>query len=249
VPASAAESLERFLEYRRTGDRRVRNGLIEQHMGLAEHLARRYRNRGQATEDLNQVALLGLVKAVDRFDPGRGLAFTTFATPTIVGELKRHFRDRAWTVHVPRQVQEQVLAVTRSIQDLSQELGRSPTVAETARASGRSEEAVLEAMEASRVLAVKSLDAPIGADADAGTVADLLGSDEPGHEAVEHRMLVDALVEELEPRERRIIRLRFYEGMSQSQIGERLGMSQMHVSRLLARTLSRLRGLVDEDAS
>lgn len=244
---SASEAtLERFREYRRTGDRRVRNALVEQHMGLAEHLARRYRNRGQAADDLNQVALLGLVKAVDRFDPSRGLAFTTFATPTILGELKRHFRDRAWTVHVPRQVQEQILAVTRSIQDLHQVLGRSPTVAETARASGLSEEAVLAAMEANRVLAVGSLDAPLTADADAGTVADHIGSEESGHEAVEHRMLVASLVDVLPSREREIVRLRFYEGLSQSQIGDRLGISQMHVSRLLARTLSRLRGMVDD---
>lgn len=246
--ASSTMTLERFGEYRRTGDRRVRNELIEQHMGLAEHLARRYRNRGQAADDLNQVALVGLVKAVDRFDPDRGLAFTTFATPTILGELKRHFRDRGWTVHVPRQVQEQILLVTRSLQDLSQRLGRSPTVAETARAAGLTEEKVLEAMEASRVLAVRSLDAPVTGVEDSGTVAEHLGTEEPGHEAVEHRMLVESLVDVLAPREREIVRLRFYEGLSQSQIGERLGISQMHVSRLLARTLARLRGLVDDDA-
>ncbi len=245
MPASAA-TLERFREYRRTGDRRVRNALVEQHMGLAEHLARRYRNRGQSSEDLSQVALLGLVKAVDRFDPYRGLAFTTFATPTILGELKRHFRDRAWTVHVPRQVQEQILAVTRSLQELQQALGRSPTVAETARTAGLSEEDVLEAMEASRVLAVGSLDAPLTSDPASGTVGERLGFDETGHEAVEHRMLVETLVDVLPTREREIIRLRFYEGLSQSQIGDRLGVSQMHVSRLLARTLSRLRGLVDQ---
>ena len=231
-----------FVEYRATRDRDLRNRLIEQHRGLAEQLARRFRGRGQSPDDLEQVAVLGLLKAVERFEPERGLAFTTFATPTIVGELKRHFRDATWSVRVPRRLQEHVLAVSNVVGPLGQELGRPPTVAEVAAATGFSEEDVLEAMEANRAYTAGSLDAPTG-DRDEGDsgLAARLGADDVGHADVEHRMLVEALLEELPERERTIVRLRFWDGWTQSQIADSIGISQMHVSRLLARTLERLR--------
>jgi RNA polymerase sigma-B factor len=237
-----------FVEYRATRDRALRNRLIEQHRGLAEQLSRRFRGRGQSPDDLEQVAVLGLLKAVERFEPERGLAFTTFATPTIVGELKRHFRDATWSVRVPRRLQEHVLAVSNVVGPLGQELGRPPTVAEVAASTGFSEEDVLEAMEANRAYTAGSLDAPTGDrdDGDAGLAA-RLGGDDVGHVDVEHRMLVESLLEELPERERTIVRLRFWDGWTQSQIADSIGISQMHVSRLLARTLERLRARVDAD--
>lgn len=240
--AAADGDAPSFAEYRATGDRDLRNRLIEHHRGLAEQLARRFRGRGQSPDDLGQVAVLGLLKAVERFEPERGLAFTTFATPTILGELKRHFRDATWSMRVPRRLQEQVLAVSNVIGPLGHELGRPPTVAEVASATGFSEESVLEAMEANRAYTAGSIDAPTG-DRDEGdaTVASRLGEADPGHADVEHRMLVDSLLEGLPERERTIVRLRFWDGWTQSQIAESIGISQMHVSRLLARTLDDLR--------
>jgi RNA polymerase sigma-B factor len=235
-----------FVEYRATGDRDLRNRLIEAHRGLAQQLARRFRGRGQSPDDLEQVAVLGLLKAVERFEPERGLAFTTFATPTIVGELKRHFRDATWSVRVPRRLQEHVLAISNVVGPLGQQLGRPPMVAEVAAATGFSEESVLEAMEANRAYSAGSLDAPTGDrdDADAG-LASRLGEADPGHADVEHRMLVESLLEELPERERTIVRLRFWDGWTQSQIADSIGISQMHVSRLLTRTLDRLRDRVE----
>lgn len=237
-----------FVEYRATGDRDLRNRLIEQHRGLAEQLARRFRGRGQSPDDLEQVAVLGLLKAVERFEPERGLAFTTFATPTVVGELKRHFRDATWSVRVPRRLQEHVLAVSNVVGPLGHELGRPPTIAEVAAATGFSEESVLEAMEANLAYTAGSLDAPIGDrdDGDAG-LASRLGETDPGHADVEHRMLIESLLEELPERERTIVRLRFWDGWTQSQIADSIGISQMHVSRLLARTLDRLRARAEAE--
>jgi RNA polymerase sigma-B factor len=243
------ESEASFVEYRATRDRDLRNRLIEHHRGLAQQLARRFRGRGQSPEDLEQVAVLGLLKAVERFEPERGLAFTTFATPTIVGELKRHFRDATWSVRVPRRLQEQVLAVSNVVGPLGQGLGRPPTVAEVAAATGFSEESVLEAMEANRAYTAGSLDAP-SSDRDEGDadLASRLGEEDAGHAEVEHRMLVESLLDELPERERTIVRLRFWEGWTQSQIADSIGISQMHVSRLLARTLDRLRARADAES-
>jgi RNA polymerase sigma-B factor len=237
-----------FAEYRATGDRDLRNRLIEHHRGLAEQLARRFRGRGQSPDDLQQVAVLGLLKAVERFEPERGLAFTTFATPTILGELKRHFRDSTWSMRVPRRLQEQVLAVSNVVGPLGQELGRPPTVAEVASATGFSEEGVLEAMEANRAYNAGSLDAPTG-DRDEGDadLASRLGSVDPGHADVEHRVFIESLLDELPERERTIVQLRFWDGWTQSQIADSIGISQMHVSRLLARTLDRLRVRAEEE--
>jgi RNA polymerase sigma-B factor len=247
VRISPADALRReFIEYRRTGDRKLRNVLVERHVPLAEHLARRFAGRSERQDDLTQVALLGLLKAVERFEPERGLAFSTFATPTILGELKRHFRDAGWSVRMPRQLQEHVLEVTKSLGPLTQRLGRAPTIGEIAVETGLPEEAVIEAMEANRAFSASSIEAP-NDDDDSLAPLDALGKSEPGLERVEHEMLVSALLETLPPRERAIVVLRFQEGLTQSQIASRLEMSQMHVSRLLARTLARLRDVMEAD--
>jgi RNA polymerase sigma-B factor len=232
---------ERFARYRRTGDRRLRDELVEEHAPLAHFLASRFANRGEQRDDLVQVALVGLFKAVERFDPGRGLQFSTFATPTILGELKRHFRDRGWAVRVPRRVQELHLQLGRIVSALGQEEGRSPTPAEVAERAGVSEEAVLEAMEAGSLYRLVSLDGLVTPDEEGGELASCLGDDDPEFERIEHRSEIDELLEALPARERRIVELRFFESMTQSEIAERVGVSQMHVSRLLTRSLERLR--------
>jgi RNA polymerase sigma-B factor len=236
---------ERFVEYSASRDRAIRDELIEAHLRLAEHLARRFANRGVALDDLIQVASLGLVKAVERFEPDRGLEFSTFATPTIVGELKRHFRDKGWAVRVPRRVQELHVEVNTLVGELTQRLGRSPTIAELARMAGTSEEEVLEAMEAAQAYRSASIDAPVG-DADEGRgLAAQLGDEDENIFAAENRMLITSLLTTLPRREQLMLRLRFYEGMTQSQIADRLGISQMHVSRLLTKSLAMLRDRVE----
>lgn len=237
-----AELRRRLLEYAGGRDVTLRDQIVTSQVGLAEYLARRFKNRGEPTEDLIQVALLGLLKAVERFDPSRGLEFSTFATPTIVGELKRHFRDKGWAVRVPRRVQELHLRLAAVVNSLSQDLGRSPTIPEIARRADVSVDEVLEAMEAGRAYRFTSIDAPQSDDDDRSSpVAAQLGSDDENLEEVERRMLLSPLVSALPKREQMIIHLRFYRGMTQSEIADRLGISQMHVSRLLARSLVQLR--------
>lgn len=237
---------ERFVEYRASGDDGLRAELIEAHLRLAEHLARRFSNRGVPIDDLIQVASLGLVKAVDRFEPERGLEFSTFATPTIVGELKRHFRDKGWAVRVPRRIQELHVHLSKLVTSLTQQLGRSPTIAELAAAAGTSEEEVLEAMEAAQAYRSTSIDAPAaGTENNAAKLASQLGDEDEALFDAENRMLVTELLVGLPKREQLMLRLRFFEGMTQSQIAARLGISQMHVSRLLAKSLKRLREEMD----
>lgn len=238
---------DRFRELHETGDRAIRDELIEAHLRLAEHLARRFSNRGVPLEDLIQVASLGLVKAVERFEPERGLEFSTFATPTIVGELKRHFRDKGWSVRVPRRIQELHVEVNSLVGTLTQRLGRSPTIEELARASGTSEEEVLEAMEAAQAYRSTSIDAPTTGDDPGAGLAGQLGDEDANLFAAENRMLVTSLIDTLPKREQLIMRLRFYDGMTQTQIADRLGISQMHVSRLLARSLNQLRDRLEHD--
>jgi RNA polymerase sigma-B factor len=239
-PEERRRANERFVEYRRTHDRALRNELIEEHIGLAKGLARRFGGRGEAREDLVQVAMVGLLKAVERFEPERGLAFTTFATPTITGELKRHFRDKAWSVRIPRRTQEHVGEVGRAIQSASQRLGRAPSIAELAAETGLTEEEVIEAMEANQAFTAASIDAePAGEGSP--VLRDTLAGREVGFDDVESRVLVDRLLEALDERDRTIITLRFFGGLTQSEIAEQIGVSQMHVSRLLARSLAKLR--------
>ncbi len=219
----------------------ARDGLVALHMPLVEHLARRFRNRGEPYDDLVQVATIGLIKAVDRFDAERGVEFSTYATPTILGEIKRYFRDKGWAIRVPRRLQELRLSLTAATADLTQELGRAPTVAELSDRLGLSSELVIEGLESANAYNTLSLDAPDAADADSSTVLDALGADDEALESVEYRESLKPLLARLETREKRILTLRFFRGMTQSQIADEIGISQMHVSRLLARTLTELR--------
>lgn len=226
----------------------LRDELVRMHRPLVEYLARRFRNRGEPYDDLVQVASIGLIKSVDRFESDRGVEFSTYATPTIVGEIKRHFRDKGWTIRVPRRLQELKLALTRATSELSQANGRSPTVHELAVHLGLSEEEILEGMESAHAYSAVSLDAPGGDENDSPSVADTLGVQDAAIEGVEYRESLKPLLERLQPREKRILLLRFFGNQTQSQIAAELGISQMHVSRLLARTLSQLRtGLLVEE--
>ncbi|WSL07327.1 RNA polymerase sigma factor SigF [Streptomyces sp. NBC_01288] len=218
----------------------LRNRLVRMHLPLVEHLARRFRNRGEPLDDLTQVATIGLIKSVDRFDPERGVEFSTYATPTVVGEIKRHFRDKGWAVRVPRRLQELRLSLTTATAELSQRHGRSPTVHELAEKLGISEEEVLEGLESANAYSTLSLDVP-DTDDESPAVADTLGSYDEALEGVEYRESLKPLLEDLPPREKRILLLRFFGNMTQSQIAQEVGISQMHVSRLLARTLAQLR--------
>jgi RNA polymerase sigma-B factor len=241
VERSDRELDARFVEYRSTRNRRVRDELVEDHVPLAQFLARRFAHRGEPHDDLVQVALVGLLKAVERFDPDRGLQFSTFATPTIVGELKRHFRDKGWALRVPRRVQELHLQLAKIVGALNQELGRSPTAAEIAARAGTSEEDVLEAMEAGGMYLLASIDGPAASTEDGSELSTLLGDDDVEFERVEQQVEIAELLDVLPARERNIVYLRFFEGLTQSEIAERIGISQMHVSRLLTRSLGALR--------
>lgn len=236
------DDLDLFRSYASHRDRTVRNQLVERHMGLAIHIANRYRRANMSDDDLRQVAMVGLVKAVDRFDPDFGSPFSAFAGRTIEGELKRHFRDRSWVVRVPRSAQELHLQVRRANDDLSQRVGRSPSVDEIARHLGIDRDDVLRGLSASAAYQVGTLDA--GADAESDTPTDrqrALATVDTGFEDSENRQVIAELLERLPERQREIVRLRFYERMSQSEIGEAMGISQMHVSRLLRRSFEELR--------
>jgi RNA polymerase sigma-B factor len=232
------ELREDFATYASTRDGGTRRRLIEAHLGLAEHLARRFVHRGEAYDDLVQVSSLALVKAVDRFDPERGVEFTTFATRTIIGELKRHFRDRGWAVRAPRRIQELYLHIGQVIAILSQENGRSPVIKEIAIATGATEDDVIEALEAGQGYRSASLDAP-GPDGE--TLGSRLGANDEAFADAEHRAALSPHLAKLPERERQILILRFVEGLTQSEIADRVGISQMHVSRLLSRSLTELR--------
>jgi RNA polymerase sigma-B factor len=237
--------LELFEVYVRDRDPDARARLVERFLPLARQLARRYEHTDEPLEDLVQVASIGLVKAIDRFDPERGFAFSSFAVPTILGELRRHFRDKTWSVRVPRDLQELSLTVERVATTLTHDLHRPPTIAEIAAAVGTTDEAVLEAREAAGAYRATSLQAPRGADEEAGeTLGDQLGTDEDGFGLAEHRATLARLLSELTPREREILRLRFEEDMTQAEIGERVGVSQMQISRIIRRSLGSLRAAV-----
>src|SRR5712691_2026379 len=224
-------------------DPTARDRLVELHLPLVEYLARRFLGRGEPLEDLIQVASLGLLKAIDRFDSDRGVEFSTYATPTIVGELKRYFRDKGWAIRVPRRLQEVGLQLAEVVPALAQELGRSPTLQEIGDSLGFSEEDVLEAMNAAQVYSLKSLDAPTGTD-DSSLSISQLGAEDEALELFESWASVAPLLKKLPPREREILYLRFVANETQSKIAEKLGISQMHVSRLLAKTLASLREAV-----
>jgi RNA polymerase sigma-B factor len=234
-----------FEAYRATGDRAVRNQLVEAHRGLAASIANDYRGRGVDLDDLVQIAMLGTLKAVERFDPARGIPFSSFASRTVNGEIKRYFRDRTWAVRPPRSAQERHLDLRRARAALSSRLGRPPTVSELADELDISPDQVLDALEAGAAYRATSLDARRSGDDDSTTLGERLPGDDVPSRPVELRMLVAQLLETLPAREAAIIHLRFYEELTQSEIAERLGISQMHVSRLMRRCLEDLRRLLD----
>jgi RNA polymerase sigma-B factor len=238
-----AQEAERqlLLRYHLEGDLAAREELTERFLPLARDLALRYTYTDEPFDDLLQVASLGLVKAIDRFEPGRGTKFTSYAAPTILGELKRHFRDKGWALHMPRDLQERTLAVSRATEALSKELGRSPKVREVAAELRCSVEEVLEAQEAAASYEAASLDAPTAQDdADSAPLVDLMGHEDSSYELVESRDAIASTWKALPEVERKVLELRFMHDLTQREIGDRIGYSQMHVSRLLRRALDRL---------
>ena len=230
---------ERYLDRRDPVDREL---LVERFLPLARQLARRYQRPEEPFDDLFQVACLGLVKAIDRFDLTREVAFSSYAVPTILGEIKRYFRDRTWSVRVPRDLQELALRVDRKVSELSTDLRRQPTVSEIAEAVGIEEEDVLEALEASGAYRATSLSTPRGNDDEAGeTLGDTVGTSEEGFGLAESRATLEQLMRAVTPREREVLRLRFEEDLTQAEIGERIGVSQMQVSRIIRQSIARLR--------
>ena len=233
-----------FREYRATGSRALRNRLVEQNMGLAAHIAKRYANR-EPGDDIRQVAMLGLVRAVERFDPDHGAAFGSFAGLTIEGEIKRHFRDRTWTVRVPRSAKDLHVAVRNGSDQLSQRLGRSPTVDELASELSLTRDDVVRGLAAGAAYQVDSIDNVVASD-DTGGLERLLSDEADDFEVSDRRAVIDDLLDHLPERERRIVELRFYHEKSQTEIGEIVGVSQMHVSRLLRRALESMRNRLDQ---
>ena len=233
--------------YHEEGDLHAREQLIEQYMSLVRSLARRYSYRGEQLEDLVQIGAIGLIKAIDRFDLDRGVELTTYATPNIIGEIKRHFRDKGWSVRVPRGLQELNVQLSRLMEQLMVQLGRSPTIQELAKASGASEEDVLEALESGRAYSSLSLSAGGGGDGDEDLdPLESIGSEEHQYEVSEDRAVLAPGFKALDERERRILQLRFFDGLTQSQIAQQVGISQMHVSRLIRRSLEKIREAIAE---
>jgi RNA polymerase sigma-B factor len=239
---------ELWRRFARDREPSVREELVRRNLPFAKRLALRYRGASESFDDLLQVANLGLLNAVDRFDPDRGIPFTAFASPTILGELKRHFRDRVWTVRVPRGLHDRMADVEKAITELTKSLQRSPSVGEIAERLGLEQTDVLEVMEASHNRRPLSLDRPAGGEnPDESTPTEWIGTEDAGYELVEGRIALDAALPYLDERERLVLRLRFVDDMTQSQIAERIGHSQMHVSRILRRALARIREQIKEE--
>jgi RNA polymerase sigma-B factor len=243
VMSRSVESL--LVAYHREGDQSAREQALVELMPLVRALASRYAGRGEPLEDLVQVGSVGLIKAVDRFDVDRGVDFTSYAVPTVVGEIRRHFRDKAWAMHVPRRLKELSLRISRTLDELTTELGRSPTIAELAESCGVEEEDVVDALDSSNAYSTRSLHAPFEEGGD-DSLADKLGVEDTGFAEVEDGAVVAAGLDALDERERQIVELRFFEEMTQSQIAAEIGISQMHVSRLLRRALATMRGRIEE---
>jgi RNA polymerase sigma-B factor len=245
-PERSREDRELFVRYHRHGDAQAREQLVARFLPLARQLARRYQRAGEPLDDLMQVASLGLIKAIDRFDPEREIAFSSYAVPTILGEIKRYFRDRTWAVRVPRDLQELTLRVDRVVGELSDELHRSPSVKEIGAAVNADEEEVLEALQAGGAYRAVSFDAPrVGGEEDVATIADSVGVDEHGFARAEERATLQSLMSTVTPRERDVLRMRFEQDMTQAEIGAVIGVSQMQVSRIIRQAISRLRSAAD----
>lgn len=240
-----ARTRELFRRFKEEGDEEARNQLVVNHLNLVRYLASKFKNRGEPLDDLVQVGTIGLIKAIDRFDPSRGLEFTTFATPTIMGEIKRHFRDKGWSVRVPRRLQELSAKCNRANEELTHELQRSPSVDEIASRVGASVEDVLEAMESSSAYSSVPLEGSMDGDDDIPSVIDQYASEDTALSSSDDRILLQEAVRDFSTREKDIIRMRFEEGLTQVEIAERLGISQVQVSRLLRRTLARIHDKIE----
>jgi RNA polymerase sigma-B factor len=238
----ALEDRRLLVRYHESGDVAAREELVKRFLPLARQLARRYQRTNEPLDDLMQVASVGLVKAVDRFDPERGTAFSTFAVPTILGELKRYFRDAGWAAHVPRGMQERAMRLEQAVEAVNRRVGRSPSTKELAAELGQTEEEVLETLEAQSAYDAVSLEQQRSDDSQGGdTYADTLATDEESYELVEYEATIAPALKALSPRDRMILHLRFSQDMTQSEIATRIGVSQMHVSRLIRQALARLR--------
>lgn len=239
---------ELFRLYKEKGDAEAREQLIVSHLNLVRFLASKFKNRGESLDDLIQVGTIGLIKAIDRFDPERGLEFTTYATPTIMGEIKRHFRDKGWSVRVPRRLQELSSKVTQATDDLTTQLQRSPSIEEIAERLGVSVDEVLEAMESSSAYSSVPLEGGgSGDDEESPSVIDHYATEDADLAASDDRMILEDAIADFSPREQDVIRMRFVDGLTQVEIAERLGVSQVQVSRLLRRTLRRVQDKIDPE--
>ena len=239
---------ELFRRLKDNGDADARDQLIVNHINLVRFLASKFKNRGESLEDLVQVGTIGLIKAIDRFDPDRGLEFTTYATPTIMGEIKRHFRDKGWSVRVPRRLQELSAKVNQATDELTNQLQRSPSVAEIAEYLGSTVDEVLEAMESSSAYSSVPLEGGgSGEDDEAPSVIDHYATEDPDLAASDDRIVLEQAIADFSPREQEVVKMRFEEGLTQVEIAERLGISQVQVSRLLRRTLRRIQDKIDPE--
>lgn len=239
---------ELFRRFKEEGDMDAREKLVMSHLNLVRFIANKFKNRGEPIDDLIQVGYLGLLKAIDRFDPSRGLEFTTFATPTIMGEIKRHFRDKGWSVRVPRRLQELSAKVNQATDTLTSQLQRSPTIAEIADYLDATVDEVLEAMESSSAYSSVSLEAPSGADDDdTPSVIDRYATEDSDLAFTDDRIIIEEALASFSPRERDVIEMRFLKGMTQIEIAEKLGISQVQVSRLLRRTLKKIQDRIDPE--
>lgn len=239
---------ELFRRFKEEGDMDAREKLVMSHLNLVRFIANKFKNRGEPIDDLIQVGYLGLLKAIDRFDPSRGLEFTTFATPTIMGEIKRHFRDKGWSVRVPRRLQELSAKVNQATDTLTSQLQRSPTIAEIADYLDATVDEVLEAMESSSAYSSVSLEAPSGADDDdIPSVIDRYATEDSDLAFTDDRIIIEEALASFSPRERDVIEMRFLKGMTQIEIAEKLGISQVQVSRLLRRTLKKIQDKIDPE--
>ena len=239
---------ELFRRFKEEGDMDAREKLVMSHLNLVRFIANKFKNRGEPIDDLIQVGYLGLLKAIDRFDPSRGLEFTTFATPTIMGEIKRHFRDKGWSVRVPRRLQELSAKVNQATDTLTSQLQRSPTIAEIADYLDATVDEVLEAMESSSAYSSVSLEAPSGADDDdTPSVIDRYATEDSDLAFTDDRIIIEEALARFSPRERDVIEMRFLKGMTQIEIAEKLGISQVQVSRLLRRTLKKIQDKIDPE--
>lgn len=239
---------ELFRRFKEEGDMDAREKLVMSHLNLVRFIANKFKNRGEPIDDLVQVGYLGLLKAIDRFDPSRGLEFTTFATPTIMGEIRRHFRDKGWSVRVPRRLQELSAKVNQATDTLTSQLQRSPTIAEIADYLDATVDEVLEAMESSSAYSSVSLEAPSGADDDdTPSVIDRYATEDSDLAFTDDRIIIEEALASFSPRERDVIEMRFLKGMTQIEIAEKLGISQVQVSRLLRRTLKKIQDKIDPE--